>query len=107
MEGTIHILREHIFWNFSDPPATMSAYIDSLSTVSQQTYCPLQITMLLQNNFGPIVRQHNFLLFLTHPLTMSAYSTERQLNWPFYKLTNPANHPPSPFADIIYGWSLL
>ena len=46
-----------------------------------------------------VLRQHNFEVFLTH---QHKCSTERQQNGPFSRPT----HPPSLFADVIYGWSL-
>ena len=49
----------------------------------------------------PILRQHIFELFLTHPPCISIDSTERQEKCHF--LTRL--HAPSPFADVIKGWS--
>ena len=72
-------------------------------------YITLIVQMLTSSGFDyglgtiHILRQHIFGLFLTHPLCQHKYSTQRQQNWPFSRLT----HPPSPFADVIYGWSLM
>ena len=53
-----------------------------------------------------ILRQHIFWHFLTHPLCQHEYSTERQQNCPFSRPTHPPSQPHSPFADVIYEWSL-
>ena len=51
----------------------------------------------------PKLRQHIFGLFLTHPTTMSAYSTELQQKWPF----SEPNHSPSSLVEVIKGWPLV
>ena len=70
--------------------------------VSNQTRSPFEarvvcdhsyITSAIFRLFGP----HPF-----HPIYQHKYSTEGQQKWPFSEPT----HQPSPYADVIYRWSL-
>ena len=48
-----------------------------------------EILLLLLLGVIHILRQHNFRLFLTHPLCQHKYSTECQQSWPFCRPTHP------------------
>ena len=50
-------------------------------------FCALYFSLEVLGTIHKL-RQHNFGLFLTHPLCQRWYSTERQQNWPFPRPTH-------------------
>ena len=84
--------------------ATEDAHYDFCESqwVSNQTRSPFEARVVWNRPYNmPAI----FRLFGPHPLhqiCQHKYSTEGQQKWPFSEPT----HQPSPYADVIYGWSL-